>query len=145
LAQRARAAGVPVSFDPGRRCGDRDYAEALARADVVFLNDREAATMLADDPYGDPDRTIVLKHGPRGAEVRRGSTTHIHPGFAVESVDTTGAGDAFAAGFIAALLDGESDERALAVANACGALAARSTGARTVLRWDDVESLSSGE
>ena len=43
-------------------------------------------------------------------------------------VDSTGAGDSFDAGFLAAWLDGGSIERALALANACGALSTRAIG-----------------
>ncbi|WP_129112990.1 carbohydrate kinase family protein [Halegenticoccus tardaugens] len=142
LAVRAAEAGVTVSFDPGRRLGDRDFSGALSRADLVFLNDREAATALGDalDPA---DRTLVLKHGPRGAEVRTEAATHTHPGFAVETVDTTGAGDAFATGFIAARLRGDGFDGALAVANACGALAAGTRGSRTALDWKRVRDVLS--
>ncbi|WP_224334118.1 carbohydrate kinase family protein [Haloprofundus halobius] len=140
LVERAHAEDVPVSFDPGRRVGDRGFEGALDGADVVFLNDREAAAALDADLSPD-DRTLVLKHGPRGAEVRTPTETYTHPGFAVDTVDTTGAGDAFAAGFLASRLDGDGYDRALAVANACGALAASSLGARTSLGWDAVDRL----
>jgi ribokinase len=57
-----------------------------------------------------------------------------HPGFGghpdVEVVDTTGAGDAFAAGYVAAQLAGLDAEGRLAVGNACGALATTVVGAR---------------
>ncbi|MFC4357393.1 carbohydrate kinase family protein [Halobium salinum] len=155
LVDRAAEAGVTVSFDPGRRVGSRDYSVALSRADVVFLNDREAAAALGDAlgetledalhcrpaGYGAGERTLVLKHGPRGAEVRTATGSVTHPGFAVDVADTTGAGDAFAAGFIAARTRGESLAAALETANACGAVASRTMGARTALDWAAVESL----
>ncbi|KTG09216.1 sugar kinase [Haloprofundus marisrubri] len=144
LVDRAHEVDVSVSFDPGRRVGDRGFEAALDGADVVFLNDREAAAALDADlsPRG---RTLVLKHGPRGAEVRTPTETYTHPGFAVDTVDTTGAGDAFAAGFLACRLDGDNYDRALAVANACGALAASALGARTTLDWTAVDRLLDGE
>ncbi|MFC7202209.1 carbohydrate kinase family protein [Haloferax namakaokahaiae] len=147
LANRASEAGITVSFDPGRRIGDRGYADAIRTVDFVFLNDREAATAL-DEAAGNGgisdalnETTLVLKHGPNGAEVRDGDDRYVHPGYPVDAVDTTGAGDAFASGFIAARLDGASYERALSVANACGALTAAEPGARTQLSWDRLADL----
>ena len=71
---------------------------------------------------------VVVKRGPdgavayaAGAEVRAG-------GVPTEVIDTTGAGDAFDAGFVAGHLAGETLERSLALANACGALSTRSVG-----------------
>lgn len=133
LATVAQDADVTVSFDPGRRLDERDFGAALERADVVFVNDREAPTLFGgsevrDTPYG--DRVVVVKRGADGASVYTPDGTFEHPGFGVDPVDTTGAGDAFAAGFIAIRLDGGDVERALEFANACGALASRAEGAR---------------
>ncbi|WP_416840862.1 carbohydrate kinase family protein [Haloferax sp. DFSO52] len=158
LARRAIEVGTTVSFDPGRRIGDRGYTDALRLVDFVFLNDREAATALGEAAEADTNHpgkggnggavgdaldetTLVIKHGPKGAEVRDGGERHVHPGYPVDAVDTTGAGDAFAAGFIAARLDGREYERALAIANACGALTAAEPGARTQLDWRRLDDL----
>ncbi len=138
LAESATAAGVPVSFDPGRRLADREYDETVARADLLFCNDREA-TVLRESGLHDEVPTLVVKQGSGGAAALTAEREVSHPGFAVDPVDTTGAGDAFAAGFLAARADGL--ERALAVGNACGALAARTPGARAAIGWRDVEAL----
>jgi ribokinase len=149
LAETASAAGVPVSFDPGRRLADRDYSHALAHADVVFLNDREAGAILDDDlehPSAElHGRVVVTKHGPRGGAVHTPERTFEHPGFEVEPVDTTGAGDAFAAGFVATLLEHDDYERALEFANACGALASQSEGARTAPTRKEIEAFLDGQ
>ena len=144
LAELAADAGATVSFDPGRRLGERDFSGALARADVVFVNDREAGSVIdSDESYaesGHNDRVVVVKHGAEGATVHTPEGSYDHPGFGVDPIDTTGAGDAFAAGFISVLLDHPGDyERALEFANACGALAAREEGARTAPTHSDVE------
>lgn len=157
LAAIAAASDGSVSFDPGRRLGDREYGSLFSDVDYLFLNNREAVEVLAtrsDDPadfVADRDRIVILKHGPRGATVYADTGVYHHPGFGVKSVDTSGAGDAFAAGFLAMVVQEESFgaasdagrsidagsvagneyERALAVANACGALTARREGART--------------
>ena len=133
LADVARAAGITVSFDPGRRLASRDYSDALAASDVVFANDREVATLLEDEYAGSDfsDRVVVIKHGGDGARVHMPTGSYAHPGFDVDPVDTAGAGDAFAAGFIATTLAGGDVERALEYANACGALTASRAGARS--------------
>jgi ribokinase len=130
LAGRAQAAGLTVSCDPGRRVEERGFEAVVARSDVVFLNEREAAVALDAVPE---TATAVVKHGARGAEVRSPTGTVAHGGYAVETVDTTGAGDAFAAGYIAARLGGDDEAAALSTANACGALAACELGARVAL------------
>ncbi|USZ67295.1 carbohydrate kinase family protein [Halorussus salilacus] len=156
LASAATEAGVSVSFDPGRRLEERDFGEALAYSDVVFLNDREAKTLLDDDLENPSSelhgRVVVIKHGAEGARVDTPDGSYHHPGFDAEAVDTTGAGDAFAAGFLAMLLrrgdplGPEADyERALEFANACGALAAMEEGARTAPSFEDVEAFLDGQ
>jgi ribokinase len=136
LAASAAAADVPVSVDPGRRI-DADAEAATATAAVVFLNDREAT--LAVDIAPTPTRAVVVKHGPDGAELRTPSRRITHPGFPAVATDTTGAGDAFAAGYLAATLRGAAPERRLAVANACGAIAAGAAGGRPQLEWSAIE------
>jgi ribokinase len=139
LAGLASDRGVGVSFDPGRRLDDRDYTETLARTDLLLLNDREADAL--DAEALPRDCVVVTKHGERGATLEGPDGRLDHEGVALSAVDATGAGDAFAAGFLAASLDGADDERALAVANACGALAANGEGPRADLSWDRVAAL----
>jgi ribokinase len=144
LAEVASDAGLTVSFDPGRRLDERDFSETLALADVVFVNDRESRAVL-DERYEHPaagfaDRVLVVKHGGDGAVVHAPDATYEHPGFEVDVLDTTGAGDAFAAGFLAVLSQGEARdyEHALEYANACGALTSCSEGARVAPTGDEV-------
>ncbi|WP_073310064.1 carbohydrate kinase family protein [Halobaculum gomorrense] len=147
LAERAREVDATVSVAPGRQFAERDFTDALSRADLVFTNRREAAALLAEDDDGATsygalrgDTTLVVTHGGDGSEVHDRATgrTHTHDGFDADVVDTTGAGDAFAAGFLAARLGGAGLERALAVANACGAIAAGEVGARVEITWDRI-------
>ncbi len=169
LARRASEAGATVSVDPGRRAGKRGFESVLALAEYVFLTSEEASGVGidTDDPADrgdwtapdghDPaeDRVVVLKDGPEGARVRTPAGEVTHAGFDVDPVDTAGAGDAFAAGFLAVALGewaplpatgelpagdpAERLRRALVVADACGAIAARRAGARVHLTREDVE------
>ncbi|WP_435346189.1 carbohydrate kinase family protein [Haloarchaeobius sp. HRN-SO-5] len=142
IAELAADAGIRVSFDPGRRLADRDFSAALDSSDVLFCNHREAETVLETEYPGSEfaDRVLVVKRGSDGAVVHTPTATYEHPGFGVEPVDTTGAGDAFAAGFIAALLDAEDYERALEHGNACGAIVASREGARASPSTEALES-----
>ena len=153
LATAAGETGATRSFDPGRRVGDREYDAAVHAADVLFVNEREAAA-LSDatdiDPWEPDDRVVVIKLGSEGATVRTPHGDVSHPGFDIDPVDTTGAGDAFAAGFLGAALrdpgivdGGFSDDPRdyqvpLLVGNACGALAAQAVTARVDLSWDRI-------
>lgn len=139
LAERASDAGIGVSFDPGRRCTDRSYDRTLALADIVFVNRRET------DQIETPDDCIVVrKHGSSGATVETHEETHHHAGFQIDAVDTTGAGDAFAAGFLSTLYDSSWDyDAALTIGNACGAITARAEGTRPGLSWDAIDRLRS--
>lgn len=146
LAKRAGAAGIPVSFDPGRRLEARDYSATFDRVDVLFLNQLEATSFVDDsglDAVGD-ETVLVLKLGEAGAEVRTPEGVVADEGFDIEPLDTTGAGDAFAAGFIASVhraggLRAADWREAIRTANACGAIAARTMGARTDLSWERLD------
>jgi ribokinase len=133
LAELADDHGLPVSFDPGRRFADRGYDQVLALTDLLFVTEREAPDVHASVPWK------VTKHGDSGATLACPSGSYDHTGYVLPSVDSTGAGDAFAAGFLAAWLDDEDPERVLAVANACGATAASERGPNPALSWERVE------
>ena len=137
LAKRATAADVPVSLAPGRRLGYREYGDTLEYADIVFLNSHEEETAREAGLLDGIGAEIVVTRGSEGA-ARYGRETSRHEGFDAQVVDTAGAGDAFAAGYLAARYTDRVDASPLAVANACGAIAAESLGARTPLSWDAV-------
>jgi len=123
LAERARAAGATVSFDPNARppLWGGDYPETLRHAlgavDVVVASGSDLRTGgFAGDPAAlaaavcdrGPHSAVVTLGGD-GAVARStaaapwGAGTARRPAFPVDDVDPTGAGDAFAAGAIAAL------------------------------------------
>ena len=137
LAKRAAALGLSVSVDPGRRVCTRAYGEAVSHAAYLFVNGRELDCARERGLVERADG-VVCKRGSDGARFE-GAETSAHPGYDVEVVDTTGAGDAFAAGFLAGILDGKTHDEALAIGNACGALTAGVVGARTALSWDAIE------
>jgi len=155
LATAAGEAGTTRSFDPGRRVGDREFEAALHATDLLFLNAPEADA-IADstdiDPWEPDDRVVAIKLGDEGATIRTPHGDVSHPGFEVDPIDTVGAGDAFAAGFLGTALrdpeitgggfshDPRDYQVPLLVGNACGAIAAETVTARAELSWDRVRS-----
>lgn len=140
----ARRAGASVSFDPNLRpplWPDRDEMRAVLRelaalADWVLPGLDEGAELFGGTgPEEVAARcldlgpsTAVIKLGAAGAVLRTRESACRATAFPVQVVDTVGAGDGFAAGFLSARLDGADDETALRRACAVGALATTSEG-----------------
>jgi ribokinase len=100
LAAARRVARVSVDVSSTAAVGEvgaERFRERLAdlRPDVVFATEAEAALV---GPIDAP--TVVLKRGSRGCVVRDGDREREHAARPADVVDTTGAGDAFAAGFL---------------------------------------------
>jgi sugar/nucleoside kinase (ribokinase family) len=100
----ARARGARVSVDLSSWSAIRAYGADRFRAnldaaapDVVFANEPEWE--MAGGAYA-VAATAIVKRGSRGVEVRTADGVEEHPPLAAEVVDTTGAGDALAAGFL---------------------------------------------
>lgn len=97
----------------------KSTAQAVARAQAALPGQACTALFISD--------------GTRGALAIRAEDVTEAPAFQIEALDTTGAGDAFAAGCIWGLLDDCSDAELLRRGNALGALACRARGARAGL------------
>lgn len=127
-----------VILDPGG--GTRDLRiEDLRGVDLLFVNELECKNLTNTDyergseilsEYVD---TVVVKLGSRGAFMREGEESTYQEALRVRVVDTTGAGDAFNAGFVAALCNGRSGKEGLLWGAGVAALKIQSKGARTGL------------
>jgi len=152
---RARTAGVRVSFDVNYRStlAPPDVAGPLLRtiaesADLVFGGADELrllfpegdATEAADRLVHGGCREVVVKHGADGAAVHSSGSVVEGPGFAVDVVDTVGAGDAFVAGYLSALLEKLDVPERLHRANACGAMLCMTPG-----DWESTPTLNDVE
>ncbi|MGI5160839.1 sugar kinase [Microbispora sp. CA-102843] len=142
--EAARDAGTGVTFDPNLRPSlwpDRGEMvrvvnDLAARADWVLpgvaegeaLTGRREPQAIADHYLSRGARGVAVKLGASGARLFTSGGSWSCPPFRVTTVDTVGAGDGFAAGFISALLDGLGDEQRLRRACAVGALATSNEG-----------------
>jgi 2-dehydro-3-deoxygluconokinase len=128
----ARAFSLDVNHRPAliSAADLRDAIEPwLARCDLVFLSDDDAAVLGPDEALAAGARAVVHTQGERGARYidRDGGDVHVAPP-PVDAVDTVGAGDAFAAGFLDAWLDGAAPAAALERGCALGAAAVARLG-----------------
>jgi ribokinase len=96
--QRARERGLPIALDLASAAPLAREPQFIAWAgdvDLLFANEEELA-VLGAPAAGE----LVVKRGARGASWTDGTRTVEVPAAAAEARDTTGAGDAFAAGFL---------------------------------------------
>lgn len=139
----AREVGMTVSVDPSSAALLKDVGAArflgwTAGVDLLLANRDEAALLAgtsspqsAASQLGDTYREVVVKLGPDGALWQQEFISASAPAErGVEVVDTTGAGDAFAAGFLASWLLHPEPEVALAAGNRLAARAIGTVGAR---------------
>lgn len=137
--EETAAAGTPVLFDPGPLAAEMDpdlLRRTLAASTYLTPSADEAAAVSSllgiDDlpawAFARRAACVLETRGSRGALLHTPADTTPVPPFPARVVDTTGTGDSFAAGFIAALLAGRSLPDAARAASACGSLAAEVTG-----------------
>jgi sugar/nucleoside kinase (ribokinase family) len=121
-SREARQVGARVSVDLSSWSAIRDFGPATFRdrltviaPDVVFANEQEL-DVLGDEPNC---RVLVTKRGAEGCTVRWPGGEVRLPALPADVVDTTGAGDAFAAGFLLGDSAADAARRGLAAAAAC--------------------------
>lgn len=141
IFSQAKAQGITVCADM-TKCKNKetvfDMAKAFSYIDYLFANEEEASLLT-----GEKDRAkaaaalllsgakhVIVKCGRDGCLVKTAAEEYLVP--AKEDavcIDTTGAGDSFAAGFIYALSEGKNLEQCARFANECGAKAVGVLGA----------------
>ncbi|MEV0383722.1 sugar kinase [Nonomuraea sp. NPDC050643] len=141
--EQAAAAGVLISLDPAstgplREFGVERFIRETAPANLIIPNLDEAilltgattaerAAVVLSETYG----TAVVKLGADGALAAvRGEIVATVEAMSAEVVDSTGAGDAFAAGFLTATLQGVREEAALQAGCRAGAECVAQVGGR---------------
>jgi len=151
VAETAHETGATVSWDPGRvlaRKGAENLKQLLEKVDIILANRYEAKSLTGLEDYKEAaeklleygPEIVVVKRGKEGVYVksRKGEEYEL-PAFPVKKVvDTTGAGDAFAAGLLLGLSRGYSLKKALIYANAVAALKVARLGSHSVPSHDEV-------
>lgn len=142
LYRAAQEAGLTTSLDSGwdpKEQWGHDIFDMLPHVDFFVPNEVEALHFTGASTVEEATAelshyagTVVVKLGQEGSMARSGEQVWKAPGFEVEVVDTTGAGDAFNAGFMYAyIVEGCPIPDALRFANACGAIAVTTIGGPT--------------
>ena len=136
---------IPVFFDSGPLMGNvpadlRDRSLTLidtlmlAEEELPFVTDGDARDLLAKGPS-----MVVIKRGPEGCRIHTQEGTLDSPGYPVNVVDTTAAGDSFDAAFMIASLRGWSLDAVARYSNAVGAAKVQKLGGgRNVPNLEDV-------
>lgn len=141
LVEMASGLGKPVILNlaPARAVADG----TLARLACLAVNESEAEFLTGRAVASDADvaaaagallsrgpKTVVLTLGARGAYVAGAEIRSLVPGFAVQAVDTTAAGDVHCGALAVALVEGRPLAEAVRFANAAAALSVTRLGAQ---------------
>lgn len=141
----ARHSGTRVILDPAPAL--ESFPPGLLDVDVACPNETEAAALtgMPIETLADAERAAdrlqqlgtgcaVITLGAKGALVREpGAASELIDSFAIEAIDTTAAGDAFAAALAVSLARGTTMARAVRYACAAGAIAASRAGAQPAM------------
>ena len=134
IIEEAKRNGVPVILDAGP---PRSYAkETWSKATIISPNRLETESLVGRSISTEDDlvraakeildsgpEAVVLKRGGEGSLICTSQGTVSVPAFKVETVDTTGAGDAFTGALTVGTAEGMTLEEAVRFASAAGALA----------------------
>jgi ribokinase len=133
----ARVAGSKISIDaasaaPLAAVGADEFLRWIGTDVLLFANAAEAAVLTGESDPADAARLLggqlgqaVVKAGAIGAFWSNGDRLLHSPAHLITAVDTTGAGDAFAAAYLAATREGDPAANPIAALDAANALAAK--------------------
>ncbi len=119
---------VVVSLDPGRIYAERGWSflkNILNRTDIILINEEELKLLTEKRTFNEGAefllksgiRNVVIKRGNKGAYVTNGNEYYDLEPFNVKCIDTTGAGDAFNAGFLYGFLNNKDIKKSGKIGN----------------------------
>ncbi|MGO2521142.1 MAG: carbohydrate kinase family protein [Microbacterium sp.] len=138
LRERGITTSLDTNWDPAEQW--EGVAECLPLVELLLPNAAEAIALASALGEGASDvesaakalashgPTVIVKDGAAGGLAAIGDRVLRAPGLSLEVVDTTGAGDSFDAGFLAAWLEGRELAEALRWAAVAGSLSTRGSG-----------------
>ena len=145
MIKKINAAGIPIFFDPtttgAMKIVSREEVLAwVSLMDGILLNAEEALYLGGSGDIGEAEENlkkytplVVIKLGSRGARAVLADESARVPAVTTNVVDTTGAGDSFAAGFIPMWLETRDLEKALSAGTSLAAKCVATVGARPPL------------
>lgn len=139
--QHAKDRGVKISVDvadKGVVSRNRDFIIDLLKkyVDIVFANEEESFALTGETPekavysMGAFAKTACLKIGKEGSMIMQDGKLHKIKGYAAKPLDTTGAGDMYAAGVLFGLTQGFDIEKSGRIGSFCAARIVEVYGAR---------------
>ncbi|MDI6811554.1 MAG: PfkB family carbohydrate kinase, partial [archaeon] len=143
----AKSITAKLSFSPGMLCFKyelEDLSELIERSEVVFLSLRELKSLIGGADYdkgadmllNKGARIVCVTLGERGCYVASSTgASHLIDAYPTNVVDTTGAGDAFAAGFLYGLLHEKSLHESGKIGNLVASFCIREYGCRKGLPY----------
>jgi sugar/nucleoside kinase (ribokinase family) len=131
ILRYARDGRIKIAFNPGTvhlKEGVRKIRDVLRAAEIIFVNKEEAEELVGDSAgmhdllrrlHALGPRIAVITDGKNGAYASNTINAYYLPIYPMPFVEATGAGDAFATGFVAALFHGNTMPEALRWGAAC--------------------------
>jgi ribokinase len=136
---------VKVSLDPGDLYADKGLTALkpiIERCHVIFPNEHELKLLTGEDYekgaetlLNEGAHIVAVKLGPKGCYVTDGREKRLILHYPVEVVDTTGAGDAFCAGFLYGLIKNKNLRQCGKIGNFVASKCIEKVGARTGLPY----------
>ena len=148
--EKAKEKGIKIMWNPGMEeiAEKKKLLGLLQDVDVLILNEKEAKTLIGGEILEELlvklaryVKTVIITAGARGSIATNGKETYRLAEYEMKTPkDTTGAGDAFGAGFLAATMDGKKFKDALifAAANATSVISYIGAQAGTLYGDEDL-------
>jgi ribokinase len=131
---------VKISLDPGELYAKKGLAvlkPIIKRCFAIFPNEHELKLLSGENHkkgaralLNEGVKIVAVKLGPKGCYVTNGKEEHLIPRYPAEVVDTTGAGDAFCAGFLYGLIKNKNLEQCGKLGNFVASKCVEKVGAR---------------